>query len=508
MSSSSSSKKSVGLFSFLVMIAIFLAGYAKYLMLSQQHLDYQADALAPSRVMIKPQFVVDAISNGGYFGTLLAVLLHVLNSALLFGVVFALMYLAVTYFPTVRNRYKPIPDPKTTFAPGEYECEIKGSEILIMIAGKKNPKTGVVGKGIIDKQPYRQVFFRCNRALLKLSRVPTGPYDHLYVAVHSVLAAHPDVPASIGAHHADTSLLNHSLAIAKDLVSYMSEKSWVEPLARIAGMAHDMDKLLAYTQKDGAWVKTKDCTHHNSFSAYIVSNMPEFEALSVDDKAVLTLALRYYHHPHMLPLDCGPRTERLVQALRHVDGFVIRKEKKAGIEDALAGVNTHHLIEKALNATIADLNINNYRLQGLAGGWTKNAYDYVIVPMSTVLENIGSHLPQQISRQLQVSVDSRSFHHPAIGVIMDVLDRMDLLMRDHKELVSESGLFDVKIGAKSFRACILLNKQRLEELLPTTVIKWGMSEYKISVQRAAVSAKSSDEDSDDGEDAASGDDEN
>lgn len=494
--STSASTKSAGLFSFLVMFSIFIASYAEYLVIRERHLDYQAEALAPSRFMIRPHFLVEAISDGGYVGTVSAVFLHVGNAAFFFGLAFCVIYLVAGQIPKIKQRIKPIPDPKTFFAPGEYECEIKGSEMMIMIAGAKDPLTGVLRKGVVDKAPYRQVFFRCNRAPLSMPRAPVGPYEHLYVAIHSVLAAHLDVPASIGAHHADTTLMKHSLAISTDLVGYMNEKEWVEPLARITGMAHDMDKLLAYTRKGDGWVKTKDCTHHNSYSAYIVSNLPEFSLLNVEDKAVLTLALRYYHHPHMLPLDSGPRVDRLVQALRHVDGFVIRKEKQAGIHDALADENTTRLVENALTATIADLNINKYKLQGQAGGWTKNAYEYVIVPMSTILENIGAHLPQQLSRQLQVSVDSRSFHHPAIGVIMGALDRMDLLMREHKELVSETGLFDVKIGAYPFRACTLLSKQRLEELLPTTVIKWGMSEYKITVQRAAVSAKAHDEEMD------------
>lgn len=495
MSSSSSSAKPAGLFSFLVMTAISIGGYAYYLVATQQHLDYQADALAPSRFMFQPQAVIEAISNGGYTGTLVAVLFHVVYAAIFFGIAFSLTHLAVSLFSKLKQKIAPTPDPKTFFAPGEYECGIKGSEVMILISGKKNPKTGVVSKGVVDNAPYRQVFFRCNRVALKLSRAPKSATEKLYVAIHSVLAAHPDVPASIGAHHADTSLLTHSLAISQALVTYVTEMDWKEPLARITGMAHDMDKLLAYTCKDGAWVKTKDCTHHNSYSAYIVSNMPEFSELNEEDKTTLVLALRYYHHPQMLPLECGQRVERLVQALRFVDGFVIRNEKKAGIEDAQAGEHTPRLLKAAISETIADLNINNYKRHGMAGGWTKDAFEYVIIPMSTILENISAHLPQDLTRQLQVSVDTRSFHHPAIGLIMETLDRMELLMRAHKDLVSESGLFDVKIGAKSFRACTLLSKQRLEELLPATVIKWGMSEYKIVVQRAAVSAKSTDGDS-------------
>jgi hypothetical protein len=489
MSASSSSKPS-GLFSFLVMVVIFVMGYAYYLLATQQHLDYQAAALAPARYMIKPHMVVEAIAKGGYVGTLAAVVLHVLHAAMFAFIAFGITYMAASLIPKLRRSIKPTPDPKTFFAPGEFECAIKGSEVMILIAGKKDPSTGVVAKGIVDKQPYRQVFFRCNQAALKLSREPTTPYEKMYVAIHSSLAAHPNVPASIGAHHADTSLLIHSITISQAIVEYVNEKNWVEPLARIAGLAHDMDKLLAYTCKDGVWSKTKDCTHHNSYSAYIVSNMPEFSLLSDEDKAVLTLSLRYYHHPQMLPLDSGPRVERLVQALRHVDGFVIRNEKKAGIAEAQAGERTPQLLEAALNETIADLNINNYKVQGQAGGWTKDAFEYVIVPMSTILENIGTHLPQALSRQLQVSVDTRSFHHPAIGLILETLERMDLLMREHKDLVSESGLFDVKIGVSSFRACTLLNKQRLEDLLPATATKWGMSQYKIVVQKASVSAKS------------------
>jgi hypothetical protein len=495
MSTSSSSSTPRGLFSFLVMVVIFVMGYAYYLLATQQHLDYQAEALAPARYMIKPRVVVEAISKGGYIGTLAAVVLHVAHAAMFAFITFGMTYMVASSIPKLRRSLKPLPDPKTFFAPGEFECAIKGSDVMIMIAGKKDPSTGVVAKGIIDKQPYRQVFFRCNPVALKLSREPSTPHEKLYVAIHAALAAHPDVPASIGAHHADTSLLLHSLAISKAIVEYVNEKKWTEPLARIAGMAHDMDKLLAYSCKDGVWSKTKDCTHHNSYSAYIVSNMPEFSLLGDEDKAVLTLTLRYYHHPLMLPIDSGPRVERLVQALRHVDGFVIRNEKKAGIEEAQAGERTPQLLEAALNDTIADLNINNYKLQGQAGGWTKDAFEYVIIPMSTILENIGAHLPQALSRQLQVSIDTRSFHHPAIGLILETLERMGLLMREQKDLFSETGLFDVKIGVSSFRACTLLNKQRLEDMLPTTTIKWGMSQYKIVVQKASVSAKSDDGDS-------------
>ena len=46
----------------------------------------------------------------------------------------------------------------------------------------------------------------------------------------------------------------------------------------------------------------------------------------------------------------------------------------------------------------------------------------------------------------------------------------------------------MKVGQKTFSACFLLNKDGLQELLPTTVPKWGNSQHGLKVRRATLAS--------------------
>ena len=130
-----------------------------------------------------------------------------------------------------------------------------------------------------------------------------------------------------------------------------------------------------------------------------------------------------------------------------------------------------------------EANINNFRETGNAEGWTKDAMEFVIIPMSGILEAIGAHLPVELSRQLQMGVDTRTFTHPAIPLMLETLEGMRLLIHSYNQHDSASGLFDVKIGVVNFNACVLLDKEKIQELVPGLVERWGMSTYKIHIRR-------------------------
>ena len=502
-SSISTVKPSSGIFALVTLMALATLGYTYYLIATEQHLDYQAAALVPVLYMYQPDAAMHLISAVGFSGTLVAVLVKTGNAIFLGGILFTLIY-AIGLLRLDREKADEAKKRKSPIgATGEYSCDIPGSQMIISIPDSRDYKTGAVVKGLHDTQPYREAFFRCNRVTPTLKRQPATQLEELYVALYSMLAAHPDVPASVGAHHADTSLFEHSRSISNAVVKYMQDRGWDEPVAKVAGLAHDMDKLLAYSRKDDAWVKNRNCTHHNSYSAFVVSNQPEFQKVSGDkfvagfhigddDRTTLVLALRYYHHPEMLPNDANQRVERLVQALRHVDGQVIAAEKKSGIEQAKEAEGTYSLLHEALLETIRELNINAYLGSGRAGGWTKDAVEFVIVPMSTILEFIPPHLPTQLSRQLQVTVETKSYHHPAIPMLLESLEQMGLLMHQYKEMTSEKGLFDVRIGVQTFTACVLLSKAPLADMLPTIVTKWGMTQYGIKIRKPTVDSHKDD----------------
>ena len=291
------------------------------------------------------------------------------------------------------------------------------------------------------------------------------------------------------------------MAIADAVVGYIREHGWQEPLARVAGLAHDMDKLLAYQEASpGVWVKRKDATHHNTFSAYLVAQQPEFSKLGEEDQHVLTMALRYYHHPGKIPRNVPDRVERLIAAIRSADSHVIQSEKVAGITNARESSMTNELIDAALNRFLSNANINDIRGNSSPAGWTKEALDMVVIPMSRLIESLGEFLPPELSRQLQLSAETRSFRHPAIPVILDSLTRTHLLLTVYKDKESKTGLFDVKVGLKLWKASVLLDKDQISELAPGAAAKWGNTDWNIRVQRPTLDRTQGEGEEPEGED--------
>lgn len=190
-----------------------------------------------------------------------------------------------------------------------------------------------------------------------------------------------------------------------------------------------------------------------------------------------------------------------MQALRMCDGLAIKEEKVAGVES----LTDEHLesVEKALLDTISELNINCYLSKTEhAGGWTTPALEYVITPMSTVLELMGRHLPSELNKKLQLDHETRTFMHPAAKLVCGRLNKMGLLMTTYKSYSSEMGLYNSRIGTAGFRAVLMLQKSVLEELAPGLQSKWGEPSYRIRITGAVDDMSvqgASDVDTDDAE---------
>lgn len=496
MSSSAPANTKSAMFPMLVMLALVIGGYAAYLVEIGEALNYQASALEPVWYMFKPSIVTRLISDGGYVGTLVAVAINIVHALFFAAIAFSVVTIGLARFYTPRNATDQVDEPAELdpSVSGLYPCDIPGSTMMVLVPDSKDSDTGATIEGVKDTNPFNQIFLRCDRQPVVTARPPQTPIERLQVAVLEMLKAHPTCPASVGHHHADASLADHSVAISKAVVEYMHIKGWEEPLARLAGLAHDIDKLLAYQEKGpGEWVKRKDATHHNTFSAYLLRQQPEFSDLPAEDRFILTMALRYYHHPNLLPTNAGDRVERLISAIRHADGKIIRSEKDAGIASAKAATNTVDLVSTAIEKFLSVADINAYR-GGQDAGWTKDAFEYVIIPMSRLIESLDEFLPNELARQMQLGVDSRSFSHPSIPVIRDSLINLGLLMSKIKDLDSPTGMFDVKVGVKPWKACVLLEKDRISELLPTTVPKWGNTKYgMIRVLRPSLDKNDADD---------------
>ena len=474
-------QQNTGLFAAAFCCVALVLGYTYYLTHTNQQLDIQAIALAQNWYQIKPLWARQLISAGGYVGTLCAVILLMCHGLLYCVVAFGAAYFGIKHF-TEKPEPKGIDrNPQAKAAKGVNNAEIPGSVLMVMLPKYPGAARGELKGGNIDKNPYQQDFYRIEQAPVPVKEgVEMTPLKRLYIAVYGMLKAHPDVPASIGGHHADAPLFEHSLSVSKKVQSYYQDRGRREPLATIAGLAHDLDKLLAYKQSGDQWVKNVSATHHNKYAAYIVSTQPEFRELAEDDRNTLVLALRYYHDPENLPIGASNRTEALIQALRMCDGFAIKEEKAAGVQK----LDEEQLesIEKALLDTISELNINGYLSKnGHAGGWTTPALEYVITPMSTVLELMGKHLSADLNRKLQLDHETRTFKHPAVKLVSERLQKLGLLMITYKTYSSDIGLYDCRIGTARFTSVLMLGKQELEKLLPGLQEKWGTAAYRIRI---------------------------
>jgi len=479
-------KPNAGVFATAFCCTVLVLGYTYYLVQSNQHLDVQALALSPSWYQLKPSWARQIIAEGGFAGTLAALLLLMLQGVMYCGVAFVVGYYGIKHFTQKPASEGLAGHTAPNATKGVYTAEIPGSELMVMLPKYKGSSKGQFLGGEIDKSPYQQDFYRIEQAVIQTkSGVEPSPHQKLYLAIYGMLKQHPDVPASIGGHHADAPLFQHSVSVSKMVKAYYSDRGKKEPLAQIAGLAHDLDKLLAYKKNGDGWSKNVNATHHNKYSAYIVSTQPEFRLLPEDDQQTLVLSLRYYHDPDNLPIGASNRTEALIQALRMCDGYVIQEEKAAGVDN----LSDEHLetIEQALLNTVAELNINSYlNKNGHAGGWTNPALEYVITPMSTVLELMGKHLPVEMNRKLQLDHETRTFKHPAAKLVSERFDKLGLLMTTYKSFTSDLGLYDCRIGTTRFTAVLMLQKQVLEKLIPGLQEKWGSSTYRVRITRATA----------------------
>ena len=484
MSTNSKVSNSTGIFALCFCFALILLGVTWYLMRTNQALDVQASALTPSWFYIKPAFVEGVIVSGGFFGTLAAVSLNSFNALVYAGISFSAIYFLFHGISKPDKsgsvevvRQRPI-------ANGENKAEIPGCELMVMLPNFVDPENGEERNGHVDSNPYRQVFYRIARKKTMVSDSSVqSPHNSLYLAIYEMLNGHRDVPASIGGHHADTDLFEHSKAVSKKVIAFYKNKGLKEPLAAISGLAHDLDKLLSYKRNGDVWTKNVKATHHNKFAAYIVSTQPEFRALPEDDRNVLTLALRYYHDPENLPLGATQRVETLIKALRLSDGFAIQEEKAAGVQNIEA--DSLSIIDQALIATLSELNINGYLSKAEhTTGWTTPALEYVLTPMSAVIEKIGKHLTGELVRKLQLDHETRTFNHPASKILGERFASMNVLMTAYKNFKSDRGLYNVRIGNTRFKAVLMLEKRVLSPLIPGLIEKWDTAPYSIRITGA------------------------
>lgn len=448
--------------SVLIVLIIMYLGYAWWLHMQDQHLQFQIEALKKVWAYAPP-WAVRQLEHGGWLATVTGMwlLASYREVYVVLGILGGVVGLVAYHYANPRKKTKP--------------AETDNDNHILQL----NSPLVYVTVPAVSKDPVAEQFLRLDRKDVALRHEVTTPVQKLERAVLEVLYAHRQHPADPAGHHAATPLFEHSLAVAKKL-----QTASTDPLARVAGLAHDIGKIVAYKsdpEAAGGWKVV--VTNHHTQSANLMRLLPEYNGLSEDDQRVLRYALKYYHTPILAPAQTPPRARLLMQKLRIADGLVTGTENRSVA--SLAGDKT--VVAKIANVileVIPTLNINRVRKDALADGFTGIALDYCAIQESALRSGISTHLQDEaIIQALALRHDKmKGTEHPATAVIHQALRRTGLMLESYQNITPANGRFDVKSGTTTFRGCYLLSRGKLERAYPDEVRSWGEKwEYQLKI---------------------------
>ncbi|NEX63382.1 HD domain-containing protein [Noviherbaspirillum galbum] len=177
----------------------------------------------------------------------------------------------------------------------------------------------------------------------------------LMVGIETILMQYRHLPAShVQSGHGGRTLLSHSL-----LVSWYMDKlaphhtydgkiklpeytvnltlrnesyrfDHLDPLVALIGLVHDIGKIECYQFDDKG--KIIGCRpDHDSTGVRILARMPEYWALPSEDREILSVVVKFYHHPQDTPTEDGflPLSDRLhalLELLIRADTLASRRE--------------------------------------------------------------------------------------------------------------------------------------------------------------------------------------
>jgi hypothetical protein len=271
------------------------------------------------------------------------------------------------------------------------------------------------------------------------------------------------------------------LSVTNELIKAARKEGFSDPLLKVIGLAHDIEKILAYKKKDGKW--KLDATHYHQLGVAVIKSIPSYGFLEESDRVTINRVLRFSHSPEKLPVGSTERQRKLIELLRKADQSQTKKEKASSPGNISIIASEDDNLRDAIFGMIPELNINESIRTGRADGWTLRAHTYVIV----IEENLRALLKEKGDADLLSFLNlnipfSRDGSHPATKAIAETLSREGLLLMKHENITSDSGLFDVRNGSIPFKGVFLLSKEAIKRRYPEIIEKWGSSKYRVVIQ--------------------------
>lgn len=434
----------------------------------------------PSMYWVPSPFM-SAIGGAGLDGTAMAVIVAVLNAALLTLVCGMLAYGITRAMNRRRTQQtfaeQPENQPTTKYSP-RLVAPSQGCHLSIL---------DYSGTIIANPAPEAHLWLRRTPMRVTDREAIDSPLDEMQLALLEVLEAHADWSSDPAGHHADVGLKAHSIAVAEQIADALPE----EPLAVIAGLAHDIGKILAYRRgkrADGEEIWERGVRNHSHLSVHIVRCLPEFHRLERTDQQVLIAVLAHAHAPHLIAGPKNPskqveeRIRRITDTVRAADGLTTRRDLQSAAAKAEDAAVVTEIADHIAEA-IFQLNVNRALAEDAnSEGCALAIHPYVAVLLAPLRERLAPLLRE--STQVSLGIRTNAIPgqlHPSAPAILEALEQKGWLMRDYGALSSDPPVYAVISGAVELRPVVLLRRDALTKESRDLVARWGESKYPLRV---------------------------
>lgn len=486
--------------SFAFIIAVLWVCYGVYLYQTNGTSQYIVDTIGSFGVVYVPDFVLNLIGSKGWIQVGSTFAVHAIYAI-------AWAYLLYWLAPKLMNL---ILKPKSEIKPIQDERKIDPPKTTARMK-LLSPS----GNGWSDSDPFPVLGHYFGHAPIKLKRDPQNAIETLSRSLLSVLVAHKEWPACIKGHHADTSLYEHSLSVVKKLNELAVDKGIADPLLQTIGLAHDIEKIVAYRFKNERWVRV--ASHYHHVGSQLLSDLEGYGELDEGDKRALLWVIKYSHSPEDIPINATDRELMLLDLLRKADGLATAEEQRFisvkvakskmaisektdqtetddGSNNSIMAVNNStegeingirlddiEAVASVLYSIIENLDINRHRGGMQNEGWYLDGKPYFFVTNTMLLDRLTEVLPQPVCRRYQIGVNNKRGNHPALELVTQALTLSKLVVTNADGMEYPDGICTLKSGNFKFANTRIMPVSTMKTYKPSLIRSWGSTEYPITI---------------------------
>jgi len=302
------------------------------------------------------------------------------------------------------------------------------------------------------------------------------PKEHQTIFTELVAYLHSHTNAYVGEGHAST-LLEHSINVLLELVE-VDDDIIKDPLTMLIALSHDIGKVISHTKSsdDSSWIRNGN---HDEFSGLIISTMPSFMKLSLEDRQILTLVLKYSHKKNKTPFMRTEKSQKRLEELQKVLSLSDQKATKKEKETILKKLDVNSVFEDIFSDTLVS---SRFMSKDTRAGVKVDAFRHSKNQVFLVENRIREKFLSRMTPEQQAVFNKGKRSKGNVSVVTQKLvawlEKKGYLVSKHNEHVVKNGLWNVMSGTVLLKGMILIELP--EDML--RLIPEGEPRYPLEIE--------------------------